>query len=199
MTGQIRIVRSSEPLESHTHLIIDLNRKKQLRFRDVRRFGSVTLFPSGEALEAFFAASKLGPEPFGLPLDYFRAELAQTSRCLKAILLDQQVVAGVGNIYADESLFVAKLHPKQPGRDTTARQARRLRDSIEAVLARAIAGRGSTIRDYIGGSGLKGQFQDEFAVYGRTGQPCIRCKTKIERFRLAGRSTHCCPRCQVCG
>jgi formamidopyrimidine-DNA glycosylase len=197
MTGQLCAVPAREPLPDHVHLILDLDRGgQQLRFRDIRRFGSATLFRSPEELRQFFEQAKLGPEPFGLPLGYLRQKLAGTLRCLKAVLLDQTMVAGVGNIYADESLFTARLHPAQLGRDTTPLQARRLRDAIEAVLTRAIERRGSTIQDYVGGSGLKGQYQDEFLVYGRTAEPCRRCGTPIECVRLAGRSTHFCPRCQ---
>jgi formamidopyrimidine-DNA glycosylase len=197
MTGQLKVVSAREALEDHTHLVMNLDRGgRQLRFRDIRRFGSISLFASANDLEESFARSRLGPEPFDVDLNYFHARLAGTSRCLKAVLLDQQVVAGVGNIYADESLFTARLHPRQLGRKTTARQARRLRDAIAQVLTRAIDQRGSSIRNYVGGSGLKGGYQDEFLVYGRTGEPCRRCRTKIERIRFAGRSTHYCPKCQ---
>src|SRR5262249_44671749 len=147
-------------------------------------------------MHEFFQDSGLGPEPFDLDPEYWQKCLAATRRCLKAVLLDQRVVAGVGNIYADESLFEARLHPAQTGQDTTARQAQRLREAIVTVLGRAIDKRGSSIRDYIGGSGKKGGFQEEFCVYGRTGQPCPRCGKSIQCVRLAGRSTHFCSRCQ---
>ena len=106
-------------------------------------------------------------------------------------------MAGVGNIYADESLFESRLHPAHAGDELTAREAGSLRKAMVRVLNRAIDKRGSSIRDYIGGAGLKGQFQHEFRVYGRTGEPCLRCKTPIVRIVLAGRSTHFCPRCQT--
>ena len=112
------------------------------------------------------------------------------------MLLDQRVVAGVGNIYADESLFAARLHPTRLGRNTTAAEAERLRKAVVKVLLRAIAKRGSSIRNYVGGSGLKGEYQNEFRVYGRTGEPCPRCRGPVACVRLAGRSTHFCPRCQ---
>jgi formamidopyrimidine-DNA glycosylase len=197
MTGQLLVTDADAPLAEHTHLVFGLNRgRKQLRFRDIRRFGSATLFPSQTRLEAFFTEAGLGPEPFDLDPQNWRSRLAATGRCLKAVLLDQQVVAGVGNIYADEALFEARLHPAQLGRDTTARQAERLRRAVVTVLNRAIERRGSSIRNYVGGSGQKGRYQEEFRVYGRTGQPCPRCRTPIARLRLAGRSTHFCPRCQ---
>src|SRR5262249_48272585 len=108
-------------------------------------------------------------------------------------------VAGVGNIYADESLYEAKLPPTQQGRDTTATEAERLRRAIVRVLNRAIDKRGSSIRDYLGGRGDRGGYQEEFGVSGRTRLPCRRCGTAIERIRLAGRSTHFCPHCQGSG
>jgi formamidopyrimidine-DNA glycosylase len=196
MTGQLTVVPAKTPVKNHTHLLFSLNGGRQLRFRDVRRFGSATLFAAPDRLEQFFLQSGLGPEPFDLEPAYWQQRLAATRRCLKAILLDQRVVAGVGNIYADESLFEARLHPAQLGQDTTARQGQRLRRAVIAVLHRAIEKRGSSIRDYIGGSGRKGEFQEEFCVYGRTGMPCPRCGRTIACMRLAGRSTHFCPRCQ---
>ena len=113
------------------------------------------------------------------------------------MLLDQRVVAGVGNIYADESLFEARLHPARMASGLSAAEADRLRKAVTTVLPRAIERRGSTIRDYVGGSGLRGGYQDEFRVYGRTGEPCPRCGTPIDCLRVAGRSTHFCPRCQT--
>ncbi len=196
MTGQLRIHSADEAVQDHTHLVLTLDGEREMRFRDVRRFGSATWFADTEALLAFFERSGLGPEPFGLDRGYWRGALAKTSRCLKAVLLDQRVVAGVGNIYADEALFEARLAPNRLGRDLEDAEADRLRRAIATVLNRAIAKRGSTIRDYVGGSGRKGGYQDEFRVYGRTGEPCRRCRTPIARIRLAGRSTHYCPKCQ---
>jgi formamidopyrimidine-DNA glycosylase len=197
MTGQLKVVPANAPREAHTHAVFSLDDgRAQMRYTDIRRFGSLTLFPDRAAVEHFFERSNLGPEPFALEVRRFREQLQATQRCLKAVLLDQRVVAGVGNIYADESLFEARLHPGRLGRDTSAAQARRLHAAIVTVLHRAIDRRGSSIRNYVGGSGLKGQYQEEFRVYGRTGAPCPRCRRPIERVRLAGRSTHYCPRCQ---
>jgi formamidopyrimidine-DNA glycosylase len=194
MTGQFTVAQG--PRESHTHLVFTLDDAGELRFRDVRRFGSVTLYPDRAALDAFFTQSALGPEPFDVDAASLHQSMRASRRNLKAILLDQTVLAGVGNIYADESLFVARLHPATLGTHVSRRQVESLRAAIVAVLSRAIDQRGSSIRDYIGGSGLQGAFQDEFRAYGRTGEPCVRCKTPIERITLAGRSTHFCPRCQ---
>jgi formamidopyrimidine-DNA glycosylase len=195
MTGQFTVVGQS-PRETHTHIVFTLDDGNELRFRDVRRFGSVTVYPDRAKLAAFFANNGLGPEPFDCEPAYWCESLRSTKRNLKAILLDQTIVAGVGNIYADESLFEARLHPTLLGQAVKAKQAEALRQAIVTVLTRAIDRRGSSIRDYIGGSGLKGQMQDEFRVYGRTGAPCLRCETPIVKITLAGRSTHFCPRCQ---
>jgi formamidopyrimidine-DNA glycosylase len=197
MTGQFTFVAAAETRQDHTHLVFGLDDgDHELRFRDIRRFGSATLFPDRQRVEEFFLAGGLGPEPFLLESGYWRKCLARTVRNLKAILLDQRIVAGVGNIYADEALFEARLSPRLIGKDISTRQAERLRSAIVTVLERAIAKRGSSIRDYVGGSGLMGEYQNEFRVYGRVGEPCPRCRTAIERTRLAGRSSHYCPNCQ---
>lgn len=197
MTGQLTVQPADRPRESHTHVVLDLSGEPDtLRFRDIRRFGSVTLADAGATINSYLDAMGLGPEPFDLQTAYWREQLGRTRRCLKAILLDQRVVAGVGNIYADESLFAARLHPTRLGHELSAREVGRLRDKVPEVLKRAIDRRGSTIRNYVGGSGLEGGFQDEFCVYGRFGEPCVTCGTAIERIRLAGRATHFCPRCQ---
>lgn len=196
MTGQLTIVPEETPLANHTHLLFDLENGQQLRFRDIRRFGSVTLFFTRQALEDFFVASRLGPEPFDAAGKYWRDCLHGSKRCLKAVLLDQSVVAGVGNIYADEALFEARLHPARLACDLDKAEANRLRRAVAVVLRRGIERRGASIRNYVDGSGLPGQFQNEFRVYNRTGKPCPRCGAAIECRRLAGRSSHFCPTCQ---
>jgi formamidopyrimidine-DNA glycosylase len=196
MTGQFTIVVPSAAVEDHTHFRFELDSAKhELRFRDIRRFGSATLFGSQTVLDQFLN-SRLGPEPFGIDPEYFRKQLKATTRTLKAVLLDQKVIAGVGNIYADEACFLAAVHPGWRSHTLNAMQAEKLRAAIELVIGNAIAGRGSTIRNYVGGSGLKGSFQNEFNVYGRTGEPCLRCGTLIQVKTLGGRSSHFCKNCQ---
>jgi formamidopyrimidine-DNA glycosylase len=195
MTGQFTVAPASAPEPDHLHVVFSLDDGNELRLRDSRRFGSAEYFPDRTAVEAEMNA-ELGPEPFGIDPDYFRETVRGTSRNLKAILLDQKAVAGVGNIYADEALFRAKLHPGRAGKGLSPEECDRLREAIEAVMTKAIAGRGSTIRDYVGGSGLRGGFQNEFAVYGRTGEPCAVCGAPIKSARFAGRSSHYCPVCQ---
>jgi len=200
MTGQLTVVPAARELAGHTHLVFDLAPgDEQLRFRDSRRFGSVTWHEGPEALEALFRDAGLGPEPFELAPAVWRASLAGTDRAIKAVLLDQTVVAGVGNIYADEALYRARLHPARRARDLGRAEAERLRKAVAGVLQEAIDKRGSTIRNYVGGNGAAGDYQEEFRVYGRTGEACPRCGRPVERVRLAGRSTHYCPRCQPAG
>jgi formamidopyrimidine-DNA glycosylase len=189
MTGQLTIVPAGTPLADHTHLVFRLSGDhEQLRFRDIRRFGSAELVADDPDLQRFFANKQLGPEPFHLKTTPWRQSLRTTRRCLKAVLLDQRVVAGIGNIYADEALFQARLHPTRLGCELSTAESARLSRALGIVLNRAIDKRGSSIRNYIGGSGLKGEYQNEFRVYGRAGQPCMRCRSRIERIRLAGRS-----------
>jgi formamidopyrimidine-DNA glycosylase len=195
MTGQLTVHRQGEAVADHVHLVFAFDDGRELRFRDTRRFGSAAVFADDASLHSHLD-DRLGPEPVDIHRDYFRAALAQADRPLKAILLDQKFIAGVGNIYADESCFRAGLHPGRRANTLSPAEADRLRNAIEEVIRTAIAGRGSTIRDYIGGSGLAGTFQNEFAVYGRIGQVCGNCGTPIEVQRIAGRSSHFCPRCQ---
>src|SRR5262245_66013277 len=158
MTGQFVVAAADEPRRNHTHLIFTLeDGGHELRFRDIRRFGSAAYHPTRADIDAYLAKQRLGPEPFDVDPQYWRAALAKTRRNLKAILLDQRVVAGVGNIYADESCFEARLHPATRGCDLSRRQSDRLRQMIERVLERAIDLGGSTIRDYIGGDGQSGE------------------------------------------
>ena len=196
MTGQLGIKPATMRSDPHTHLVFALDNGSELRFCDVRRFGSTEFLQSTETLQARFRETMLGPEPFAVDSKWLCERLARTRRCLKAILLDQRVLAGVGNIYADESLFEAKLHPGRVGHQVTRAEAGRLHVAVQRVLKRAIDRRGSSIRNYVDGNGKRGGYQDEFRVYGRTGEPCQRCRTPLEMTRLAGRSSHYCPRCQ---
>jgi formamidopyrimidine-DNA glycosylase len=195
MTGQLVVVPSEQECESHTHFRFPLDHG-ELRYRDIRRFGSVQWFPDRSTVEAHHVEQGIGPEPFGVDPAYWAAQLRATKRNLKATLLDQTVLAGVGNIYADEALFLARLHPSRRACDLSQTEQERLRLAIETVLTRAIDKRGSSIRNYVGGSGLQGGFQDEFAVYGRTGEPCPVCGQALLVERYAGRSSHLCPVCQ---
>ena len=196
MTGRFTVVPPAATVEPHTHLMFRLDNSHELRFRDARRFGSVTFFPDRASWEAFLGP-RLGPEPWDLTPAKFRAALKKTKRVIKAVLLNQTVVAGVGNIYADEACFAARIDPRRPANALRPAEADRLLHAVRAVLDRAIEAKGSSIRDYVGGTGKRGGYQDRFQVYGRTGKPCPRCGTPIESVRLGGRSAHFCPQCQT--
>src|SRR5262245_21354049 len=195
MTGRFTVAAPGVPAENHTHLAFPPDNDHELPFRDARRFGSVTYFPDRPAWEAFLSG-KLGPEPWDFSLTAWHAALLGTRRPVKAALLDQTVVAGVGNIYADESCFAARIDPRRPGNSLRPAETERLLLAVREVLARAIESRGASIRDYVGGSGRGGDYQDRFLVYGRAGEPCPNCGRRIRRVRLAARSTHYCPKCQ---
>ena len=194
MTGQLTVQGPDVELANHVHLRFLLG-AGELRFRDIRRFGSIEWYATPGEVHALLD-TKLGPEPFATQPAPFATAIRSSARPLKAILLDQAVVAGVGNIYADEALFRARLHPRTLGKDVSEPKCELLRMAIIAVITKAIESRGSTIRDYVGGSGLRGGFQHEFCVYGRTGEPCVVCGTSISREVVAGRSSHTCPQCQ---
>jgi len=198
MTGQFTIANANATVPNHTHFVFTLSDARELRFRDVRRFGSISLLNNEAALHAFLNV-QLGPEPADLILKDFQDAIRASGRTVKAILLDQTVVAGIGNIYADEALFRAGLHPERRGTKVKLAECEQLMRAIQEVIAEAIERRGSTIRDYIGGSGLRGGFQHALMVYGRTSEACVRCGTPIRMVRVGGRSSHFCPQCQKPG
>jgi formamidopyrimidine-DNA glycosylase len=176
--------------------VVRLDDGSDVVYRDVRRFGTWLLLEPGE-LEPYLDA-RVGGEP--LAGDFTPAALAagleRRKAPLKAALLDQRTVAGVGNIYADEALWRAELHPLREAGSLSGPETARLRDSVVAALAAGIERQGATLRDYRQPNGAEGTMQHEFKVYGRTGEPCERCGTPIEKIRVAGRGTWFCPYCQ---
>ncbi len=195
MSGRLRVVPAGEPLDKHTHTVFNLDDGGQLRFYDVRKFGRVYLVDDPQQVTA-----ALGPEPLdeALTLDEFRRLLARRSGRLKSLLLNQEFLAGLGNIYADESLFAARLHPLRKADSLAAPEQARLYEAIRGVLQRAVRARGTTLDDqgYRDAQGQAGGYQHEIAIYGRAGEPCPACRGPIERIVVGGRSTHFCPRCQ---
>lgn len=196
MTGHLLVCKAAAPREPHTHLVWALDRARELRYVDPRRFGQVTTVRRGEEA-ALTELGILGIEPLGraLTTDRLATLLAATARPLKAFLLDQSRVAGLGNIYVCEALFLAGLHPSLPSRAAVGRAAA-LRAAIRRVLSKGIANRGTTIRDYSDSSGRQGDNQHTLKVYGREGEPCIRCGTRIRRQVDSARSSFFCPQCQ---
>lgn len=211
MTGRVEVCSAGTPVEKHTHLRIALARwNREVRFRDPRRFGGVWCHrsdeghgkdhlgehpagvPAGDETEH---EDDLGPEPLELTAREFRRVLGRT-RQIKALLMDQRAIAGLGNIYCDESLHAAGMHPLRRADSLDGEEAKRLLRCIKAVLRKAIRHNGTTLMDYRRPDGAEGSFQRHHRVYQREGKTCRDCGTQIERIVAAGRSTFFCPRCQ---
>lgn len=197
MEGKYRVVSSAEPIEKHTHVIFTFTNGEDLRYNDVRKFGTMHVYPIGQEFESE-PLKKLGPEPFdeGFTLDYLYQKLKRTERPIKAVLLDQTVVTGLGNIYVDETLFRAKIHPSKKASHLTKKEVERIRDESIHTLADAVKQGGTTIRSYVNGQGEMGMFQQELFVYGQENKECKRCGNLILKTKVAGRGTHICPNCQ---
>ena len=197
MTGQLIVCKRSHALQKHTHLRIGIaGTKDELRFRDVRRFGGVWLLNGDLATSrSTRGLGPLGPDALEITLREFR-HLLRRNRQVKALLLDQTAIGGLGNIYVDESLYKARVHPLTRAAELGAEQVKKLHGAMRRTLHSAIKAGGSTIRDYRTPNGERGWFQTRHQVYGREGQPCRRCKAPIERIQAAGRSSHICPNCQ---
>jgi formamidopyrimidine-DNA glycosylase len=192
MSGRLMVHSPHHAMAPHTHLVIELDSKNpaELRFTDPRRFGGVWWL--GSSLDS----DDLGPEPLTTRPEQLYRRLARTTRAVKNALLDQTVIAGLGNIYVDESLFASGIHPLTPANQLALEQIIRLNRAIKSTLRRALRHKGSTLRDYRDANGDTGGFQILHRVYAREAKPCQICKTPIQRIVLGGRSTHFCPRCQ---
>jgi formamidopyrimidine-DNA glycosylase len=193
MTGQLKLVRAGESVAPHTHGFFVLDDGRELRYTDIRRFGRMLLIPESRLAEF---TEKLGKEPLEISAEEFCRYFVSRRTRVKALLLDQSVLRGIGNIYADESLFRARLHPARTSQNLTKKQLLALHRAIRQVLADAIRFRGSSISDYVDSEGRRGEFQFRHRVYQRDGKPCFRCRAIIRRVIVAGRSSHFCPRCQ---
>ncbi|HEX3941544.1 MAG TPA: bifunctional DNA-formamidopyrimidine glycosylase/DNA-(apurinic or apyrimidinic site) lyase [Acidobacteriaceae bacterium] len=193
MTGRLLVSTPEVPAPPHTHAILSLASGRELRFVDPRRFGRLALHPVS-ATGAGFTGS--GREPLALSAAEFAALFSKTRSSIKAALLNQKLLQGVGNIYADESLFRAGIRPRRMAARLSSQEMARLHRSLQQVLKEAIALGGSSISDYVDAEGAKGFFQLKHRVYQRAKQPCVVCGTPIRRLVIAGRSTHFCPDCQ---
>ncbi len=195
MSGRLTVNSSGEQVEKHTHLRIEICRKGcELRFRDPRRFGGVWCFAGGERCVGKLLGP-LGPEPLETSPASFR-RILNRQRQIKALLLDQRIIAGLGNIYCDEALHAAGIHPLCQANTLNEPQGRRLLRTIKSTLKKAIRFNGSTLMDYRQADGTKGSFQKFHRIYQRADKPCLTCGTKIERILAAGRSSFICPMCQ---
>jgi formamidopyrimidine-DNA glycosylase len=204
MTGQLFVVPAEAPVDPYVRLVLQLADGREVRFRDIRKFGKIGLYArdpvSGELLSEVGGAgvfAAVGPEPLdpGFGLREFRHRLRRRKARLKPLLLDQAFIAGVGNIYADEALWTARLHPLRTAATLRPPHERHLFDAIRSILAEAVERRGSSIDDYTAPDG-DGSMQEQLRVYQRTGEPCPRCGRPIRRIVLGARSTHFCSWCQ---
>ncbi|BCB05097.1 DNA-formamidopyrimidine glycosylase [Bacillus sp. KH172YL63] len=197
MEGKYNLSDQGDPVEKHTHVIFHFTDGTELRYRDVRKFGTMHLFRKGEE-ELHLPLLQLGPEPFqqGFIPEYLAAKLGKTERIVKAALLDQTVLVGLGNIYVDEALFRAGIHPDRKSKSLSTLEIEELHKRIIETLSEAVEMGGSTIRSYVNSQGQMGMFQQNLYVYSRKGEPCRNCGSIIEKKVSAGRGTHYCPRCQ---
>lgn len=195
MTGSLTIVHRNDPVEKHTHLRVTVkNTIQELRFRDPRRFGGIWVLTDHKKYQGK-KLGELGPEPLEITPAMFRKQLDR-NRQIKALLLDQKMLAGMGNIYCDEALHAARIHPLTSASILDRKSTDRLLRNIKTILHKAIKYNGSTLMDYRTAEGASGSFQNQHRVYNKKGQPCRRCGVMIIRMIVAGRSSFVCPQCQ---
>src|SRR6266699_3622575 len=193
MTGQIAPSPAGQPLEKHTHVCMLLDDGRELRYTDARRFGRIAYLTKDLLAEEL---TGFGADPLEVSKEEFASRICGRRARIKALLLDQSVLRGVGNIYADESLWRARVHPARLGTKLNRKPAETLRRVLQDILRKAIVLRGSSISDFLDAEGEPGEYQRHHRVYGREGKNCYRCKTAIRRAIVAGRSSYFCPRCQ---
>jgi formamidopyrimidine-DNA glycosylase len=194
MTGQLLIGPPEAEMAKHTHAVLKLASGRELRFVDIRRFGRLSVVRIGSDKETGFGAP--GIEPLDIDLENFIPLFHGRKTPIKSALLNQKLLSGVGNIYADESLFRAKVRPRRRATSLTLAELEKLHNGLKQVLREAIKLGGSSVSDYVDAEGREGFFQLKHYVYGREGKPCLVCRTPIKRVIIAGRSSHYCPHCQ---
>jgi formamidopyrimidine-DNA glycosylase len=194
MTGRMQVTGPDAEVDRHTHAIVKLASGREIRFVDARRFGRLAVAGSSSSGIEKFAAP--GDEPLKARVERFLKLFRGRKSPIKSALLNQKLLSGVGNIYADESLFRAGIRPRRRASSLTQDELRNLHTSIQVVLREAIAAGGSSVSDYVDADGKEGFFQIQHRVYGRKGEPCLVCETPIKRIVITGRSSHYCPRCQ---
>jgi formamidopyrimidine-DNA glycosylase len=198
MSGRLRVFGAKEPVPKHTHLVVGLDGKRELRFTDPRRFGQISTYDQ-DAERSHPALAELGPDPLDASVDGAGLLWESARRrkvTLKALVLDQRVIAGMGNIYASEALWLARLRPTRRSPRLTSEASAALWDAIRQVLDHALTHGGTTLRDFVAADGASGEHADYLQVYGRDGQPCARCGARIRRTVQQGRATYFCPTCQ---
>ena len=198
MEGKYRLVKVNTKKDKHDHVQIVFKDNSALRYNDVRKFGRMQLIKTGTEREKT-GISKLGVEPnsAAFTVSYLQNGLARKKKNIKNTLLDQSIVAGLGNIYVDEVLWETKIHPLSQANAIPAEKIAQLHDNINSLIELAIAERGTTIHTYLDANGKTGGFQKMLQVYGHKGEPCVRCGTPLEKIKVNGRGTTFCPKCQV--
>lgn len=197
MEGKYDVEPEGQTLNKHTHVVFHLNENRQLRYNDTRKFGRMALVKTGEEFTVG-GLKTIGPEPTeeDLAFDYMKSIFSKTKKQIKPLLLDQSKISGLGNIYVDEVLWLSKIHPEQPANLLSDDEINTLRINIIEEIQKAIEGHGTTVHSYTNAFGEAGGFQNYLNVYGRDGQPCLRCGTLIKKIKVAQRGTHFCPNCQ---
>jgi len=193
MTGNLAPHFAEQPLDKHTHATFVLDDGRELRYTDARRFGRMA-YLAGETLAAELL--RFGADPLEVTAEGFAKRIKGSRARIKALLLDQTVLRGVGNIYADESLWSAGIHPAKSGAKLKRKELARLWQALQRILRKAIQMRGSSISDFVDAEGQPGDYQQHHRAYGREGKKCFRCGRAIKRIIVAGRSSHFCPACQ---
>lgn len=197
MEGRYGLYQADDAIEKHTHVIFKFTDGTELRYKDVRQFGTMHLFLPGEEFTQKPLA-KLGLEPLedSFTPEVFRQVISRRTTKIKPVLLNQEYVVGLGNIYVDESLFRAGIHPEYPADKLTASELNRLHAAIVSTLQEAVSAGGSSIKSYVNGQGEMGMFQHSLRIYGRKGEACLECGGPVEKTVVGGRGTHFCPQCQ---
>ncbi|MCP3030545.1 DNA-formamidopyrimidine glycosylase [Halobacillus sp. A1] len=197
MEGKFGVYDHTVPKPKHTHVIFHFKDGSELRYNDVRKFGTMHLFEKGTEW-ASKPLNQLGPDPFdpAFTEEYFYEKLKRTTRNIKAVLLDQAVVAGLGNIYVDEALYRARVHPERQADQLTLEEVKRVREASTSTIVAAVEQGGTTIRSYLNGQGEMGMFQQQLQVYGKENTDCQSCGSPIIKLKVSGRGTHVCPICQ---
>jgi formamidopyrimidine-DNA glycosylase len=197
MEGRYGLYAGEDPLELHTHVLFRFTDGSELRYKDVRQFGTMHLFPKGEDLTQP-PLHKLGLEPLdeGFTFEAFRDRIAHRSTKIKPLLLNQEYIVGIGNIYVDESLFLAGIHPEREASSLSKKELVLLHSAIIRTLRESVEVGGSSIKSYVNGQGEIGLFQHQLNIYGRQSEPCKTCGSEIYKTVVGGRGTHICPTCQ---
>ncbi|MCT2537191.1 DNA-formamidopyrimidine glycosylase [Aquibacillus koreensis] len=197
MEGKYGVFNEKESVLKHTHVVFHFTDGHELRYNDVRKFGTMHLFEKGEELTNK-PLSQIGPDPFeeSFHFDTFYEKVKKSERAIKNILLDQTVIAGLGNIYVDETLYKAGIHPLRKGNSLSKEEAERIQRYATETLAEAVEQGGTTIRSYVNSQGQIGMFQQQLFVYGQENKPCKNCGSPIEKMKVNGRGTHLCLTCQ---